>query len=67
MNAPPITPGAPTEELLKVRDLRKRFAVKGGIFSRTVDQVHCSAPGMVARLRQIRLTTLVPSTCRMSA
>jgi oligopeptide transport system ATP-binding protein len=40
MNAPPVTPGTPTEDLLKVRDLRKRFAVKGGIFSRTVDQVH---------------------------
>ena len=40
MNAPPIAPGAPTEDLLKVRDLRKRFAVKGGILSRTVDQVH---------------------------
>jgi oligopeptide transport system ATP-binding protein len=40
MNAPPIAPGMPTEELLRVRDLRKRFAVKGGIFSRTVDQVH---------------------------
>ena len=40
MNAPPITPGTPTEDLLKVRDLRKRFAVKGGILSRTVDQVH---------------------------
>ena len=40
MNAPPTTPGVPTEELLKVRDLRKHFAVKGGIFSRTVDQVH---------------------------
>ena len=40
MNAPPISPGTPTEDLLKVRDLRKRFAVKGGIFSRTVDQVH---------------------------
>ena len=39
MNAPPATP-IPTEDLLKVRDLRKRFAVKGGIFSRTVDQVH---------------------------
>ena len=39
MNAPPTTPIA-TEELLKVRDLRKRFAVKGGILSRTVDQVH---------------------------
>ena len=37
MNAPP---SPITEELLKVRDLRKRFAVKGGIFSRTVDQVH---------------------------
>ena len=36
MNAPL----APAEDLLKVRDLRKRFAVKGGIFSRTVDQVH---------------------------
>jgi oligopeptide transport system ATP-binding protein len=35
MNAP-----ISTEDLLKVRDLRKRFAVKGGIFSRTVDQVH---------------------------
>ncbi len=34
---------------------------------RTVDHVHGSAPGMVARLRQIRLTTLVPSTFRMSA
>ena len=40
MNAPPITPGTPTEDLLKVRDLRKRFAVRGGILSRTVDQVH---------------------------
>jgi oligopeptide transport system ATP-binding protein len=44
MNAPPIVapivPGAPAEELLKVRDLRKRFAIKGGILSRTVDQVH---------------------------
>jgi oligopeptide transport system ATP-binding protein len=37
MNAPP---SPITEDLLKVRDLRKRFAVKGGIFSRTVDQVH---------------------------
>jgi oligopeptide transport system ATP-binding protein len=37
MNAPP---SPITEELLKVRDLRKRFAVKGGILSRTVDQVH---------------------------
>ena len=36
MNAP-IASG---EELLKVRDLRKRFAVKGGILSRVVDQVH---------------------------
>ena len=36
MNAPI----APTGDLLKVRDLRKRFAVKGGIFSRVVDQVH---------------------------
>ena len=36
MNAPI----APAQDLLKVRDLRKRFAVKGGIFSRTVDQVH---------------------------
>ena len=36
MNAP-LTPA---EDLLKVRDLRKRFAVKGGILSRTVDQVH---------------------------
>jgi oligopeptide transport system ATP-binding protein len=40
MNAPPSTPGAPAQELLKVRDLRKRFAIKGGILSRTVDQVH---------------------------
>ncbi len=40
MNAPPSTPGAPAQDLLKVRDLRKRFAVKGGIFSRVVDQVH---------------------------
>jgi oligopeptide transport system ATP-binding protein len=40
MNAPPITPGTPSEDLLRVRDLRKHFAVKGGIFSRTVDQVH---------------------------
>ncbi len=40
MNAPPVTPGAPAQELLKVRDLRKRFAIKGGILSRTVDQVH---------------------------
>ena len=40
MNAPPSTPGAPAQDLLKVRDLRKRFAVKGGIFARTVDQVH---------------------------
>ena len=39
MNAPPATP-IPTEDLLKVRDLRKRFAIKGGILSRTVDQVH---------------------------
>jgi len=36
MNAPI----APAEELLRVRDLRKRFAIKGGIFSRVVDQVH---------------------------
>jgi oligopeptide transport system ATP-binding protein len=36
MNAPL----APAQDLLKVRDLRKRFAVKGGIFARTVDQVH---------------------------
>ena len=28
------------DTLLSVRDLRKHFAVKGGIFSRTVDQVH---------------------------
>ena len=28
------------EELLSVRDLRKHFAVKGGILSRVVDQVH---------------------------
>jgi oligopeptide transport system ATP-binding protein len=40
MNAPPTAPGTPTEDLLKVRDLRKHFAVKGGILSRTVDQVH---------------------------
>jgi oligopeptide transport system ATP-binding protein len=40
MNAPPSAPGTPSEDLLKVRDLRKHFAVKGGIFSRTVDQVH---------------------------
>jgi peptide/nickel transport system ATP-binding protein len=39
MNAPPATSAA-TGDLLKVRDLRKHFAVKGGIFSRTVDQVH---------------------------
>jgi oligopeptide transport system ATP-binding protein len=36
MNAP-ITAA---EDLLKVRDLRKRFAIKGGILSRVVDQVH---------------------------
>jgi peptide/nickel transport system ATP-binding protein len=36
MNAPL----APAQDLLKVRDLRKRFAVKGGILSRTIDQVH---------------------------
>ena len=28
MNAPPNTLGVPAEELLKVRDLRKRFALK---------------------------------------
>ena len=27
-------------ELLSVRDLRKHFAIKGGILSRTVDKVH---------------------------
>ena len=40
MNAPPTISATPTGDLLKVRDLRKRFAVKGGIFSRVVDQVH---------------------------
>ena len=35
MNAP-----VPADPLLKVRDLRKHFAVKGGIFARTVDKVH---------------------------
>jgi oligopeptide transport system ATP-binding protein len=40
VNAPLASQVASAEELLRVRDLRKRFAVKGGIFSRTVDQVH---------------------------
>ena len=29
-----------TAPLLSVRDLRKHFAVKGGVFSREVDRVH---------------------------
>ena len=29
-----------SETLLSVRDLRKHFAIKGGVFSREVDRVH---------------------------
>ncbi len=29
-----------SEQLLSVRDLRKHFAIKGGVFSRVVDRVH---------------------------
>src|SRR6185436_17850639 len=33
-------PAKTAEPLLSVRDLRKHFAVKGGVFSREIDRVH---------------------------